>query len=189
MIDELLIELTSPASSLDTHAEQAFTPAPPLASPRARGTRSPAGWVINSPFVFRKVFQVGRNTLPSAAPPGERVERASQGADRTGLCAARPPHRPGEAAAIVLRGGGRLSAPGSTPALSPVCPQVRARVGASFVCFCWRRRWHRCCPKRLADAGEGQFWLCHCLEFNPTDPLSRSFGPQALVEMGRGVVF
>lgn len=128
---------------------------------------------------------MGRNTLPSAAPPGERVERASRGAGRAGLCAARPPHRPGEAAAIVPRGGGRLSDSGSTPALSPVCPQVRAWVGASSVCFCRRRRWHRCCPKGLADAGErGQFWLCHCLEFNPTDPLSRSFGPQALVEMG-----
>nr|CAI9693475.1 unnamed protein product [Rangifer tarandus platyrhynchus] len=131
MIDELLIELTSPASSLDTQAEQAFTPAPPLASPRARGTRSPAGWVINSPFVFRKVFQVGRNTLPSAAPPGERVERASHGSGRAGLCAARPPHRSGRAAAIVPRGGGRLSDPGSTPALSPVCLQVRA-WGASL---------------------------------------------------------
>lgn len=133
---------------------------------------------------------MGRNTHPSAAPPGERVERASRGASRAGLCAARPPHCPGEAAAIAPRGGGRLSDSGSTPALSPVCPQVRAWVGASFVCFCRRRRWHRCCPKGLADAGErGQFWLCHCLEFNPTDPLSRSFGLQALVEMGRGVVF
>ena len=65
MIDELLIELTSPAPSLDTHAEQAFTPAPPLASPRARGTRSPAGWVINLPFVFRKVFRwVGTPSRP-----------------------------------------------------------------------------------------------------------------------------
>ena len=139
MIDELLIGLTSPAPTLDTHAEQAFTPAPPPASPRTRGTRSPAGWVINSPFVSWKVFQVDQEHPPARRSAPRRLRETGSSvtwrAGRAGLCAARPPRRPGEAAAIVSRGGGRCSDSGSTPAPYPVCPQVRGWVGASFVCF------------------------------------------------------
>lgn len=141
MIDEFLIGLTSPATpspTRDPHRE-ILLPSPLPRPPRWReGTRPPACWVINSPFVSSKACQVDFGSLAAAprlprsadcALPrarGPRSERARHmvARPRDGLCAARPPGCPGEAAAIVPRRGGRCSDSGSKPASSPECPHV-----------------------------------------------------------------
>ncbi|KAJ8788591.1 hypothetical protein J1605_005322 [Eschrichtius robustus] len=100
----------------NTHAEQAFTPAPPPASPRARGTRSPAGWVINSPFVSRKVFRVDQEHPPARRSAPRRLRETGssvtwRGPSRPLCSAAAPPPRRGGGYCFPRGGDGIAAAP------------------------------------------------------------------------------
>lgn len=137
MIDELLIGLTSPAPTLDTYAEQAFTPAPPPASPRARGTRSPAGWVINSPFVSQKVFQVDQEHPPARRSAPRRLRET--GSSVRHMARAEPafvqrdrPAAPGRRRLLFPAGVGGARTRGPRQPLPSVSPG--SRMGGGRLC-------------------------------------------------------